>query len=126
MAQVKTVLDATVLVDILRGFPAARAFAEGLDAQPACSEVTRAEIIRGLRPSERPASERLFAVLEWIPVDEAVARKAGELAQKWDRSHPGISMADLLVASTTDLLEARLATANVRHFPMFRGLRPPY
>lgn len=120
------VLDSTVLIDLLRGDPGALEFIEELETVPACSEMSRIEVIRGLRSAERGGAERLFSRLVWVPLDEAVARLAGELGRRWRRSHPGIGTADLAVAATAGQLNADLATANVRHFPMFKGLRPPY
>ena len=120
------VLDTSVLIDLLRGDERAAEFVEGLESVPACSEVTRIEVIRGLRSAERAVAERLFSTLKWVAVDEPIARLAGELGRRWRRSHAGISPADLAVAGTAGQVEARVATANVRHYPMFRGLRPPY
>jgi predicted nucleic acid-binding protein len=34
--------------------------------------------------------------------------------------------ADLVVAATAEQLDAELVTTNVRRFPMFDGLVPPY
>ena len=120
------VVDTSVLVDVLRGSRNAAAWLSGLEAVPACSEVTRTEVLRGLRSAERDATERLLGALRWIPVDEAVSRRAGELGRKHRRSHTGLATADLLIASTAQLLGAQLATGNVRHYPMFPGLAPPY
>ncbi len=33
---------------------------------------------------------------------------------------------DHVIAATADLNDARLATLNTKHFPMFRGLGPPW
>jgi predicted nucleic acid-binding protein len=120
------VLDTTVLVDHLRGSSLAGEYIAALGAQPSCSEVTRVEILRGLRSEERRGAGRLFALITWIPVDEKVARRAGELGRRWRRSHPGIGIPDLVIAATAELLEAQLVTQNLRHFPMFEGLRAPY
>jgi predicted nucleic acid-binding protein len=68
----------------------------------------------------------LFALIAWIPVDESVARRAGDLGRRWRRSHPGIGVADLAIAATAEELGADLATRNLKHFPMFEGLRAPY
>ncbi len=83
-------------------------------------------MIQGLRSSERGAADRLFALIAWVPVSEAVARRAGELGRKWRRSHPGIGVADLAIAATAEQMDASLATLNLKHFPMFEGLRAPY
>lgn len=120
------VLDSTVLIDHLRDLPEASTFLARLTEAPLCSEVTRSEIIRGLRSAERSTAERLLALIGWVPVGEAIARRAGELGRQYRRTHPGIGTTDLLVAATAFELDETLATANVKHFPMFRGLRPPY
>ena len=57
---------------------------------------------------------------------EEIARRAGELGRRWDRHRPGIALADLVIAATAEHLGAELATTNVRHFPMFPELAPPY
>jgi predicted nucleic acid-binding protein len=121
-----TVIDTSVIIDILRGLPAAVDYVEGLEDVPACSEITRVEVTRGLRTAERAPTERLFQQLRWVALDEGIARRAGDFGRKWRRSHPGISSPDLVVAATAEQIGANLATSNVRHFPMFKRLRPPY
>ena len=120
------VLDTTVLVDHIRGSEAARAYLRGLRELPACSEVTRTELLRGIRSGERRATDSLMANLQWISVDERISRRAGELGRRYRRSHATIGVADLLIAATVELSAGELATSNVRDFPMFKGLRPPY
>lgn len=120
------VLDTTVLIDILRGHPDAVEFVLGLEEVAFCSEVTRVEVLRGLRSEERRAAERLFQQLRWVSVDEAIARAAGEFGRRLRRSHNGIGVADLVIAATADQLGLPLATTNLRHFPMFKELRAPY
>jgi hypothetical protein len=121
-----TVVDTTVLVDHLRGRRQAHDYLASLADVPICSEVTRVEILTGLRSQERKAAERLFAVVDWVPVNEEIARRAGELGRRYRRSHPGLSLADLVVGATAMELGGRVATLNVRHFPMFPRLQPPY
>lgn len=121
-----TVLDTTVVIDHLRGVRAAGDYLRSLPAVPTCSEVTRAEVLQGLRSTERGAAEGLFSVLRWADVDESIARRAGELGRRYRRSHPGLALADLLIAATALELDQPLATQNVRHFPMFPRLRTPY
>ena len=43
-----------------------------------------------------------------------------------ERSHQGIGLGDYLIAATAQLEGLELATLNVRHFPMFKGLTPPF
>jgi len=119
------VLDTTVLIDVLRGHRPALEYLRSLDEPPACSEVTRVEVVRGLRHRERDAAEGLMRTMRWSAVDEQVARRAGSLGRTWRRSH-ALATADLIIAATAQELGAELATSNTRHFPMFAGLTPPY
>ncbi|HYN52993.1 MAG TPA: type II toxin-antitoxin system VapC family toxin [Thermoleophilaceae bacterium] len=119
-------LDTSVLIDVLRGAPAAVRWLEGIGEVPICSEITRAEVLRGVRSAERGPTERLLAALRWVPLDELVSRRAGELGRQYHRSHPGLGIADLAIAATAQLMDASLATGNVRHYPMFDDLTPPY
>lgn len=120
------VLDSTVFVDILRGSRPALSFFDDLQQYPVSSEVTRVEIMRGLRSGERDRAELAFQGVEWVWVTETIARRAGQLGREYRRSHANIGVPDLIVAATAQELGADLATSNVRHFPMFKGLRPPY
>jgi hypothetical protein len=120
------VLDTSVLIDHLRASAPATAYLAGLGERPACSEISRIEVLQGLRAAEKRAAVRLFTLVEWVPVTEEIARRAGELGRKWRRSHPGIGVADLAIAATAEQLDATLATGNLKRFPMFKKLRAPY
>jgi predicted nucleic acid-binding protein len=120
------VWDTSIVIDLLRGHDPAVSYAKALPEIPACSEVTRVEVLRGIRSGERSVTERLLGSLRWVALDEPIARRAGELGRRWRRSHPGIATADLVVAATAQELGARLDTINIRHFPMFSSLQPPY
>lgn len=122
-------VDSDVLIAHLRGHEPARKWlieARRSSGRLAASVVTFAEVTGGMRSAERRGVSALFAALDLIPVDAAVARRAGELQRSYRRSHGGIGLADYLIAATVQLRESELATLNVRHFPMFRGLRPPF
>jgi hypothetical protein len=123
---VSIVFDTSILIDVLRGDAAALGYVRGVTDVPICSEVTRIEVARGLRSGERTSAEQLFRTLHWVPLDEPIARRAGELGRRWDRHRPGISLADLVIAATAEQVDAELATANIRHFPMFEDLQAPY
>ena len=119
-------LDTSVVIDILRGHPAAHAYADSLEAIPTCSEITRVEVWRGVRSEQRRMTERVLGSFQWTGLDETIARRAGELGRTWRRSHPGIATADLIIAATAEELGMDLATLNIKHFPMFKDLRAPY
>jgi predicted nucleic acid-binding protein len=122
----KVVLDTSVLIDHLRSVAPATEYLVGLDDRPSCSELSRIEVVQGLRSAERRAADKLFALVDWIPVSEAVARRAGEIGRRWRRSHPGIGVVDLAIAATAQQIGGTVATRNLKHFPMFDGLRSPY
>ncbi len=122
-------VDTTIAVDHLRGTPAATDLLTGLISEGetlVASEITRFELLAGVRKAELGALETFFSSLAWAPIDEEVTRVAGTLARGLRRSHSGIDDADYLIAATAVVLDADLLTTNVRHFPMIRGLRPPY
>lgn len=123
----KTVFDSTVLIAHLRGDNRATAL---LIARPReerlVSVVSRVEIEGGMRSAERADVARLFGVVTMVPVSDAIAQRAGAHLRAHRRSHQGIDLADYLIAATVDVHDAVLATLNVKHFPMFKGLRPAY
>jgi predicted nucleic acid-binding protein len=119
------VVDSDVLIDVLRGIPTAAAFLKSLDRRPVCSEVTRVEVLRGMRAHERRDTQRLLSLVGWAPIDEEVSTTAGELGRRFRGSH-ALAVPDLLVAATAERLGLPLATRNVRDYPMFPGLEPAY
>lgn len=119
------ILDTTVLVDHLRGNHEATTWLLGLTEVPLCSEVSRAEVLVGVRSAERRSVEDLFATVDWVEVDESIARRAGDLGRRYRRSHH-LGVADLLIAATVQEHKGRLATSNVKHYPMFARLARPY
>lgn len=121
-------VDTSVLIDYLRGHPGA---GEVLEAERAvaplhASEITRLEILAGMRPKEEGGTRSLLSTLVWHPVDAEVAEEAGALGRQWLASHHTIDSADLAIAATAIRNGYRLLTRNVRHFPMFTDLNPPY
>lgn len=119
-------VDTTVLIDVLRGKEEAVEWWLSLDQVPICSEVSRAEVLRGVRTGEESATARLLGTLDWRPVDETVSRLAGVFGREFRESFPRLGLADLLIAATATTEAAELMTGNTRHFPMFEGLKPPY
>lgn len=122
-------LDTSVAIDHLRGYERATALLEGVlesDGTVIASELTRFELLAGVRADEQVALEAFFLVVDWVPVSEDIARRAGAYARSYRRSHSGIGVADYVIAGTVAVLETDLLTVNVRHFPMFGDLQPPY
>jgi predicted nucleic acid-binding protein len=120
--------DTSVLIDYLRGDPGAGELLERerTAAVLHASEITRLEILAGMRPAEEAETRSLLSSLVWHPVDAEIAEEAGALGRRWLPSHHAIDGADLAIAATAIHVRARLLTRNVRHFPMFTDLRAPY
>ena len=122
-------LDTSVIVDHLRGHTPATKLLESwvqADVPVVASELTRFELLTGVRHGEVTTLEQLFSALDWVPVTEEIARRGGEFARSYRRSHSCIGAVDYLLAGTAAALGAELVTLNVKHFPMFEGLTAPY
>lgn len=116
----RVLLDSTVLIDALRGRPAAdrlRRMRRDGDEPWTCA-ICIEEIWRGSRPAEATAIASLFAGLRIAPLGTAQGRLAGE----WRREHAsrGVTLhqADCLVGAAAVGVGARLATGNPEDFPM--------
>lgn len=122
-------VDSDVLIAHLRGRREAMDWM--LDARRtsgplAISAVSVVEVAGGMRSQERREVGRLLASMHAFPVNERVAWRAAELMRTHRRSHGAIGLGDYLIAATVETEGCELATLNVRHYPMFRGLRPPF
>lgn len=60
-----------------------------------------------------------------IVVTSSIADDAGRLGAPYRLTHQ-IGVVDLVIAATAIELGGAVATSNVRDFPMFPGLQPPY
>lgn len=123
------VLDTSVLIDNLRGVPEAAAALDNAEASGlrlAASVLTKAELLSGMRAHEKRATRELVDALNWVPVSDDIADRAGAHARSYRRSHPGIGVVDVVIAATVEHLGAALWTHNVRHYPMFADLVAPY
>lgn len=122
-----TLFDSTILIAHLRGDErATRLLVDAVDDGALASVISRPEIEGGMRSGERSDVARLFDGLVLVPVTDAVARRAGAHLRAHRRSHPGIDLADYLIAASAEEAGATLVTLNVKHFPMFKGMPPPW
>lgn len=116
----RLLLDSTVVIDALRGRPAADRVAslrrEGVE--PWVCAITVEEVFRGVRPTEENVVRRFFGATRIAPL----GRAEGELAGTWRRrfAAEGVTLhqADCLIAAAAVGIGARLATANPSDFPM--------
>lgn len=116
----RLLLDSTVLIDALRGRPAAERL-RGLrrvGVEPWVSAVSVEEIWRGLRPDEEPMARRLVQALRMASLGAAEGRRAGRWHREFAANGITLPQADCLVAAAAFGVGAALATANVSDFPM--------
>lgn len=119
-------LDTCILIDVLRGREAACGFVEGLADVPSLSAITATELIAGIRDDrERRHIEKLLDALVLHDIDADIAILAGDYVREYGPSH-GVDPVDALIAATAHLRGLPLATLNLKHFPMFKGLGRPY
>jgi predicted nucleic acid-binding protein len=109
----RILLDTGVLVDHLRGHNRLVAGKDGLYV----SAVTRAELFSG-RGAEERRIRQLLQPMIGLPVDEAIAERAGRLRRGTTRRLP-----DALIAATALEHRLTLVTRNLRDFEGIRGLR---
>jgi len=119
-------LDTCIVIDVLRGREAALSFVDQLTDAPALSVITATELIVGVRKvRERRRIERLFAVYSIHDISLEIASLAGDYVRQYGPSH-GVDPIDALIAATAKIGGYELATLNIKHFPMFKGLKRPY
>jgi len=120
-------LDATFLIDLVRGDPGARERAEEWDrtgeplsiAAPALAEVLQGAYFRG-GPSLRVLLDRLSGV-EVLATDATVAEEAGRLGADLLRKGTAVAGVDLLIAATVRGSQQILVTRD-RTFSQVPGL----
>ena len=109
----RVLLDSTVLIDALRGRPAAERIRQlrRRGDEPWVCAISVEEIWRGVRPSEEAVVRQLFRGLRCAPLGVTEGERAGS----WRRAHAerGITLhqADCLIASAAVSIGAVLATA---------------
>ncbi len=119
-------LDTNVVVDFLRREPASVAWFDALEESAAISTVSLTELYAGAR-SQRDERD-IIAIrqqLTLLPIGEEIGERAGSIMRHFHRSH-GIDIPDAIIAATAEHHGLKLATLNVRHFPMFPKLKRAY
>lgn len=116
----RLLLDSTVLIDALRGRPAATRLAalRRTGTEPWACVISVEEIWRGLRPGEEIVARRLFNGLRLAPLGVSEGIRAGAWRQAFARQGITLHQADCLIAAAAAGVNAALATANVDDFPM--------
>jgi predicted nucleic acid-binding protein len=114
-------LDTTVLIDALRGRPAAHRILylrrAGGDVPFVCP-INIEELIRGLRSGEEEPLRRFLDGLRLAPVGRGEAERAGHWRRRYAEGGITLSQADCLIAAAAHGVGATLVTGNPKDFPM--------
>lgn len=116
----RVLLDSTVLIDALRGRPAAdrlRTLRRRGDEPWTCA-ISIEEIWRGLLPGEQATARRLVRGLRCAPLGPSEGIRAGGWRRQFAARGITLQQADCLIAAATAGIEAHLATGNPDDFPM--------
>ena len=113
-------LDTTVLVDALRGLPAAERIRNLRSATqvPWICAVNADEVMRGLWQDEEAQAKILMQGLQLAPLGRAEGERAGRWRRDYANRGITLSQSDCLIAAAAVGIDARLATGNPKHFPM--------
>lgn len=110
-------LDSVALIDWYCGrtgvVPYLRSILQG-QAAGAYSTMSEVELWQGIRPGEEPRHEALLSLLQRVPVDGAIARRAGELRREVGLGK--LSIPDAVIAASAELTGRTLLTRNSRDF----------
>ena len=116
----RILLDTTVLIDALRGRPAAQRLVSlrRTGTEPWVCVISVEEIWRGLLPGDERHARRLFNGLRLAPLGVAEGVRAGAWRREFAARGVTLHQADCLIAAAAARIGATLATANVDDFPM--------
>ena len=110
-------LDSVALIDWFCGrrgvAPYLRSIIEGEDSG-AFSTISEIELWQGIRPGEEAKHDAILALLERVPLDGAIARRAGELRREFGLRQ--LSLPDATIGASADVTGRTLLTRNTRHF----------
>jgi predicted nucleic acid-binding protein len=114
---VKYLLDATFLIDLLRGDLDAVTRLDAMYAagdDPIVTSVTNAEVWTGTRPGGVHLIEEALRYLEYVHAGPEAARLAGEWRASARAGGRTLGLPDALIAATAHHLGATVLTRNVR------------
>jgi predicted nucleic acid-binding protein len=113
-------LDTTVLIDALRGRPAAARMREQREAAqvPWICAINVEEVLRGADSEQEALVVRFLKGLRLAPLGHAEGEWAGRWRRDYSRKGITLSQGDCLIAAAAIGVGARLATGNPKHFPM--------
>lgn len=126
------VLDTNILSEVLRPRPSPEVIRRLLQCNSRtlfASEITRFELCFGARlRADAPMfwarlQRELMPLVTWLPVNEAISTRAGEIAAAQRLTGRPCGTVDPFIAATALVQGMPLVTRNVQHFERITGLR---
>jgi predicted nucleic acid-binding protein len=118
--------DTNILIDFLRRRQEAADLLEAQESRPSISVVSVLELYAGVSGKrEEQVIERLLQQAILLPVVEEIAKRAGVFIRVYQPGH-SLEAIDAIIAATAEHHGLKLATQNVKHFPMFPKLKRAY
>ncbi len=119
-------VDTDILVDFLRGYNEAIEFINNFSSQIILSPIVVAELYAGVKGNdEMDVLNSFISLFHVVPLDSEIAKVGGIYKRDFNKSH-GVGLADAILAAPAEIKQAELKTLNVKHYPMFQGLKPAY
>lgn len=119
-------VDTDILIDFLRGHKKAIRFIDEYSSQIILSPIVVAELYAGVKGTdELSVLENFLSLFHVVPLTSEIAKLGGLYRRDFGKSH-GVGLADAILAATAKVEKAELKTLNVKHYPMFSGLKPTY
>lgn len=112
-------LDSDVVIWHLRGRPAVVELVLSLvrRGRIGLSAISRAEVLLGMRESERDLTLPFLDSCDTLPVTAATADRAGEMIRGFRTQGVTLSLPDALIGATALMAAIPLYTCNPRHYP---------
>lgn len=114
-------LDSTALVDWYCGRRGVAPYFEEVfesRSEGAFSTISEIELWQGLRPGEEDGHEAMLSLLERVPLDRAIARRAGELRRQVGLDR--LSLPDAAILASAELTGRTVVTRNSHDFGPLR------
>lgn len=123
---VSLLFDTNILIEYLRGSKDALQLLEAQTEAPGISVASVFELYAGVaNRREEQQIEHMLSQARLLPVTDEIARRAGVFVRVYQPSH-SVEAIDAIIAATAEHHGLKLATLNVKHFPMFPKLKRAY
>ena len=119
-------VDTDIFIDFLRGYHKAIAFIDKFSSQIILSPIVVAELYAGVKGNdELTVLDNFISLFHVVPLTSKIAKIGGLYKRDFGKSN-GVGLADAILAATAEIEQAELKTLNVKHYPMFKTLKPAY